>query len=220
MMIETRVVPADAPDSIQAAADILKAGGLVAFPTDTVYGVAAHGFLSEAVKRLYEAKERPYTKAIALLVADPGDLQRVARQVPKSARPLAERFWPGALTLIVPRADDLPAILTAGGDTVAIRMPDHPIALAVIEAAGAPLATTSANLSGSPDPPITAADVLRDLGGRIELILDGGTCPGGVPSTVLDLTTEPAVIRREGPISREMLMQTPQVTSRSRFSVA
>ncbi|MFQ5596079.1 MAG: L-threonylcarbamoyladenylate synthase [Anaerolineae bacterium] len=206
MTTETQMAPANSPASIHLAAEILNAGGLVAFPTDTVYGVAAHGFLPEAIRRLYQAKERPYSNPIALLVAQAGDLRRIARHVPVNAQILAERFWPGALTLIVPRADDLPAILTAGGDSVAVRMPDHPIALGVIDAAGAPLATTSANLSGSPDP-ITAGDVLRDLGGRIDLILDGGACPGGVPSTVLDLTTEPAAIRREGPIDYDMLRE-------------
>lgn len=207
MPTETKVVPASSPDNIKLAADMLNDDGLVAFPTDTVYGVAAHGFLPEAIERLYETKERPRTKPIALLVADAGDLRRVGRHVPDSARQLAERFWPGALSLIVPRADDLPLILTAGGDSVAVRMPDHPIALRVIGAAGVPLATTSANLSGGPDP-ITAGDVLRDLGGRIELILDGGVCPGGVPSTVLDLTTTPPTIRRPGPIDRDMLRET------------
>ncbi|MFQ5343413.1 MAG: L-threonylcarbamoyladenylate synthase [Anaerolineae bacterium] len=206
MPTDTRVVPANSPTSTLLAAKTLNAGGLVAFPTDTVYGVAAHGLQPEAIRRLYQAKERPYSNPIALLVAEAGDLRRVARRVPEGTWALAERFWPGALTLIVPRADDLPAILTASGDTVAVRIPDHPVALGVIEAAGAPLATTSANLSGSPDP-ITAGDVLRDLGGRIDLILDGGACPGGVPSTVLDLTTKPAVIRREGPIDRETLRE-------------
>ncbi|MFQ5855220.1 MAG: L-threonylcarbamoyladenylate synthase [Anaerolineae bacterium] len=207
MFTETKVASAGTADNLQLAADILETGGLVAFPTDTVYGVAAHGFLADAIERLYKVKERPYTKPIALLVADAGDLRRVARRIPEGAWQLANRFWPGALTLIVPRAVDLPAILTAGGDTVAVRMPDHPVALAVINAAGAPLATTSANISGSPDP-ITAGDVLRDLGGRIELILDGGACPGGVPSTLLDLTTEPPMVRRVGPIDRETLART------------
>ncbi len=206
MATETKVAPANSPDSILLAAATLNAGGLVAFPTDTVYGAAAHGLQPEAIRRLYQAKERPYSNPIALLVADAGDLRRIARDVPDSAWLLAERFWPGALTLIVPRADDLPAILTAGGDSVAVRMADHPVALSVIEAAGAPLATTSANLSGSPDP-ITAGDVLRDLGGRIDMLLDGGACPGGVPSTVLDLTTKPAMIRREGPIDRKTLRE-------------
>lgn len=206
MTAETKVVSAKLADNIQLAADILQDGGLVAFPTDTVYGVAAHGFLPEAIERLYEAKERPRTKPIALLVAEAGDLYRVARHVPESAEKLAKHLWPGALSLIVLRAGDLPPVLTAGGDTVAVRMPDHPIARCIITAAGAPLATTSANLSGGSDP-ITAGDVLSDLGGRIDLILDGGPCPGGTPSTVLDLTTEPPVIRRQGPIDRDRLMQ-------------
>lgn len=206
MVTETRVVPASTPENIQLAAEILQSGGLVAFPTDTVYGVAAHSLLPRAIERLYKVKQRPYTKAIALLLSDAGDVPRVARQVPESAWRLVEHFWPGPLTLIVPCSNDLPAILTANSDSVAVRMPDHPVALWVIAAAGAPLATTSANLSGGSDP-ITAGDVLRDLGGRIELILDGGACPGGVPSTVLDLTTTPPVIRREGPIDRNTLRE-------------
>ncbi len=205
MSTETQVLPAGTPANIQRAAEILQQGGLVAYPTDTVYGVAAHGFLAQAIEKLYVAKERPRDKAIALLIATADDLDRVARHVPESARQLADRFWPGALSLIVHCTGELPESLTAGRDTAAVRMPDHPIALQVITAAGAPLATTSANLSGGADP-ITAENVLHDLDGRIDLILDGGACPGGVPSTVLDLTTEPPVIRRAGPISRQELM--------------
>ncbi|MBS1253697.1 MAG: Threonylcarbamoyl-AMP synthase [Anaerolineales bacterium] len=203
---ETKVAPAGTAENIQLAADTLQTGGMVAYPTDTVYGVAAHGFQPEAIAKLYEAKERPRTKAIALLIADADDVQRIAQRVPESATKLAARFWPGALTLIVPRTEELPLVLTAGSDTVAVRMPDHPVARRVIAAAGAPLATTSANLSGGPDP-ITAGDVLHDLDGRIELILDGGACTGGVPSTILDLTTDPPVIRRAGPIDRETLAE-------------
>lgn len=191
-------------DSIDRAARALRAGKLVAFPTDTVYGVGAHGFQADAVARLYEVKQRPHSKPIALLVSTPADLERVARAVSDAAQQLAERFWPGALTLIVPRSPVLPSVLTAGGDTVAVRMPDHPVALAVIAAAGAPVAATSANRSGGPDP-ITAADVMRGLDGAIELVVDAGACPRGVPSTVLDTTTNPPTLRRPGPITASEL---------------
>lgn len=203
--IPTRVVDAS-PDSVSRAAQALRAGVLVAFPTDTVYGVGAHIFRADAVARLYEVKQRPRSKPIALLVGTAADLERVGREVPDTANLLAERFWPGALTLIVPRSADLPAVLTAGGATVAVRMPDHPVALALIAAAGAPVAATSANLSGGADP-ITAGDVVRDLGGRIELVLDVGACPGGIPSTVLDTTTDPPTVRRAGPISAAELTE-------------
>jgi len=174
----------------------------VAFPTDTVYGVGAHGFSSEAIERLYIAKERPREKAIPLLIARREDLFLVSRDVPEIAWRLIERFWPGGLTLVLPKAPGLPDVLCVSGDSVAVRMPDHPIALALIEAAGVPLATTSANISSHPSP-VMAEEVQQELGGRIELILDGGRCPGGMPSTVLDLTTEPPTILRLGPVSRE-----------------
>lgn len=207
--VETRVLPAYDTEAIREAVEILQRGGLVAFPTDTVYGVAAHGFQAQAIERLYEAKIRPRDKAIPLLLAGAEDLPRVARRVPEPARRLAVRFWPGGLTLVLPRAEDLPPVLTAGGDSVAVRVPDHPVALRLIRTVGAPLATTSANLSGGPNP-VTAADVLRQLGGRIELILDGGTCPGGIPSTVLDLTVDPPRILREGPVNRAVIAEVLQ----------
>lgn len=200
--MKTEVLQAVDKAAIERAAQILKKGGLVAFPTDTVYGVGAHGFSSEAIERLYIAKERPSEKAIPLLIAKREDLSLVSKDVPEIAWRLIERFWPGGLTLVLPKAPGLPDILCAGGDSVAVRMPDHPIALALIEAAGAPLAATSANISGHPSP-VTAEEVQRELGGRIELILDGGRCPGGMPSTVLDLTTETPTILRLGPVSRE-----------------
>ncbi len=200
--MKTEVLKAVGKAAIERAARILKMGGLVAFPTDTVYGVGAQGFSSEAVEKIYIAKKRPREKAIPLLIAKAEDLSLVAEDVPEIAWRLIERFWPGGLTLVLPKAPRLPDVLCAGGDSVAVRMPDHPIALALIEAAGTPLAATSANISGHPSP-VTAEEVERELGGRIELILDGGRCPGGIPSTVLDLTTEPPTILRAGPVSRE-----------------
>jgi L-threonylcarbamoyladenylate synthase len=152
------------------------------------------------VAALYVAKNRPTAKAIPILVAQIEDMARVARQVPELGWLLAERFWPGGLTIVLKRAERVPSIVTAGGDTLAIRCPDHPVPLALMNAVGAPLAATSANLSGQPSP-ITARQVVEQLAGRLPLIIDGGVCPGGVPSTVLDLSTSPPRLLRTGAIS-------------------
>lgn len=192
------------PADIAQAVDVLRQGGIVAFPTDTVYGVGADVRQPEAIAALYEVKERPLSKAIPVLLARAEDLCSVAREVPKSAWRLAEQFWPGALTLVVRRSPSLPSILTAEGPTVAVRVPDHPVVRALIEGLGAPLAATSANISGQPSS-VTADDVLAQLGGRIALILDGGPCPGGRSSTVVDLTTTPPRVLRPGPISAEQI---------------
>ena len=186
--------------AVERAVALLRAGELVAFPTDTVYGVGALAWDEEAVGKLYTAKIRAGHKAIPILLADPADLLLVAADLPPAALRVAERFWPGALTLVVPRNRRVPDIVTAGGDTVAVRVPDHDAVRALIRAAGAPLATTSANLSGAASP-VTAAEVAAQLSGRVSLILDGGPCPGGTPSTILDLTGETAVILREGPVT-------------------
>jgi L-threonylcarbamoyladenylate synthase len=199
--METKVLPVR-NEAIAVAARILAGGGLVAFPTDTVYGVGAHAFQPDAAERIYAAKIRPRDKAIPILLAQPDDLVLVAEGITETAWLLAERFWPGGLTLVLPKKANVPDVVSAGGPTVAVRVPDHPVAQAVITALGAPLAATSANLSGRPSP-VTAQEVKIELGGRIELILDGGRCPGGVPSTVLDLTTDPPVILRVGAIAVE-----------------
>jgi L-threonylcarbamoyladenylate synthase len=172
---------------------------LVAFPTDTVYGLGAHAFQPEAVAALYEAKNRPTSKAIPILVAQIEDMERVARLVPVVAWQLAERFWPGGLTLVLPRSEKVPSVVTAGGDTVAIRCPDHSVPLALMNAIGVPLAATSANLSGHASP-TTARHVVEQLAGRVPLIVDGGACSGGVPSTVVDLSLSPPRLLRPGAI--------------------
>ncbi len=196
----TQILLTDNPSAILTAANILHRGGLVAFPTDTVYGVGAHGFQPAAIERLFQVKGRAHTKAIPLLIADEAQMHQVARMIPTRATTLIRQFWPGALTLVVWKSDLVPNELTGGGPTVAVRLPDHPVTRALIRAAGVPLATTSANRSGHPDS-ITAADVEHELGDTVDLILDGGTCPGGIPSTVVDLTVEPVVVLRVGPIS-------------------
>ncbi len=182
------------------AAALLTAGELVAFPTDTVYGVGAICWNEAAVARLYTAKLRSRDKAIPILLADPDDLQLVAENLPPAAMRLAEVFWPGALTLVVPKAARVPAEVTAGGATVAVRIPNHEMARALIRLAAAPLATTSANLSGGPSP-VTAEEVSAQLAGRVPLIIDGGRCPGGAASTVVDVTGPTPRILRAGPIS-------------------
>lgn len=204
MALNTLVLPANSRDAITRAVRALTDGGVVAFPTDTVYGLGARAFDPAAVERLYTAKVRPRSKAIPVLLATATDLPLVAREVPPTAGRLANAFWPGALTLILPRHPALPSILTADGDSVAVRVPDHPLARALIAASGAPLAATSANLSGRPSP-VTAQEVTAQLGGRIDLILDGGPCPGGRPSTVLDLTRDPPRLLRAGPVTAAAL---------------
>jgi L-threonylcarbamoyladenylate synthase len=189
---------------IHQAIQVLREGGIVGFPTDTVYGVGAHGLLPAAVERLYVAKRRPREKAIPLLIAGVETLSQVAVEIPDAAYALAERFWPGALTLVLRRATRVPDVVTSGGDTVAVRAPDHPSTQALIAALDAPLAATSANLSGQPAPD-TPEGVLAQLDGRIDLLLDGGVCPGGVASTVLDLTVDPPAVLRAGGLPVEQI---------------
>lgn len=181
---------------------LVLAGKVIAFPTDTVYGVGAHGFNETAIGQIYVAKDRPRDKAIPYLLANPADISLVARDVPSAARLLADKFWPGGLTLIVPAMAHVPKILTGHGDTVAVRVPNQSTTRALIDAVGAPLAATSANLSGGPDP-ASASEVLKQLAGRIPFILDGGPTPGNIPSTVVDVTTDPPTVNRIGVIGIE-----------------
>jgi L-threonylcarbamoyladenylate synthase len=200
--MKTEILPAQSKSAILRAIEILRSGGLVAFPTDTVYGVGALAFDATAVESIYAAKDRPVEKAIPILVGDPGDLAKVTAAVPEMAEKLAARFWPGPLTLVVPKHSSLSEAVSAA-PTVGVRVPDHPVARALLRAAG-PMAVTSANISGQPSPS-TAQEVLAQLGGRIALIIDGGRTPGGVPSTVVNcLGAEPAILR-EGPVTRAQI---------------
>ena len=199
--MRTKVLPAS-EEAIGVAARILAEGGLVAFPTDTVYGVGTHALQADAVERIYVAKIRPRDKAIPILLARADDLVLVAEGITETAWLLAERFWPGGLTLVLSKKASVPDAVSAGGPTVAVRVPDHAVFLALTAALDTPLAATSANLSGRPSP-VTAEEVEAELGGRIELILNGGRCPGGIPSTVLDLSTDPPTILRAGAIGVE-----------------
>jgi L-threonylcarbamoyladenylate synthase len=200
--MNTEIISSKHPSAISQAINILQCFGLIAFPTDTVYGLAAPAFDPEGIKRLYRVKGRNNTKAIGLLLGNYEQLDQVAIGISKTARKLAERFWPGPLTLVLNRHPSLPEIL-APEPTIGVRVPDHPDALALMELTG-PLAVTSANLSGE-QPARTAEDVLDQLEGRVHLIIDGGRCPGGVPSTVVDCTTPEVEILRPGPITSNQL---------------
>lgn len=199
----TKLLPANA-ESIQIALQILREGGLVAFPTDTVYGVGALVFDGKAVESIYVAKQRPIEKAIPVLMADAADMEKVGMDIPEVAYQLAARFFPGPLTCLIPKQPTLPESVSAT-ETVGVRVPDHEVARALLRAAG-PMAVTSANISGQASPS-TAQEVLAQLGGRIDLILDGGKTPGGVPSTLVDCTGKDLKILREGPISLAEIRQ-------------
>lgn len=200
--METIVLAASRPDTLTAALALLQTAGLVAFPTDTVYGVGALVHNAQGIEQLYLVKGRETTKAIPVLLGDVTDLDKITLDIGARALRLARRFWPGPLTLVVLKNPSLPSNLSTAS-TVGVRMPDHPVALALLRAAG-PMAVTSANLSGG-DNTSTASEVLAQLGGRIPLILDGGLTPGGSPSTVVDCTTPEPVILRAGPITLEQI---------------
>jgi L-threonylcarbamoyladenylate synthase len=194
--------PEDAP--IQQAADLLRAGRLVAFPTETVYGLGAHALDEGAVRKVFEAKGRPPTNPLIVHVAGVAEARPLAAAWPAAADRLAERFWPGPLTLIVPRMSHIPDMVTAGLGTVALRSPAHPVARALLAAAGIPVAAPSANRFTRISP-TTAAHVAKDLGERIDLILDGGPTGVGIESTVLDLSGEVPVLLRPGAVSRQAI---------------
>ena len=201
--MRTQVLEAT-PEALTHAAEVIRAGGLVAFPTETVYGVGADALSAAAVARIFEAKERPRGNPLIVHVADATALDEVAVRVTDRARGVVASFWPGPLTLVLDRAAAVPLITTGGLDTVAVRVPAHPVAQGLIRAAGRPLAAPSANRSGRPSP-TRAPHVLEDLGGRIELILDGGSTSVGLESTVLDMTTEPPTLLRPGGVTLEQL---------------
>jgi len=205
--METRLVAVDPehPDeqAIAAAAEIIRRGGLVAFPTETVYGLGVNALDPAAVRGIFRAKGRPSDNPLIVHLASPADLPAVAVPLPL-VDPLARRFWPGPLTLVLPRTAAVPDETTAGLDTVAVRVPDHPVALALIRASGCPIAAPSANRSGRPSP-TRAAHVWADLRGRIDMILDGGQSGIGLESTVLDLTQQPPVLLRPGGVTVEEL---------------
>ena len=189
---------------IQTAADLLRIGGLVGIPTETVYGLGANGLDPAAVGRIFQAKGRPQDNPLILHIPGADWLERYCRDIPAAAYELARRFWPGPLTMVLRRRDNVPDQVTAGLDTVGMRCPAHPLCRAVIQAADLPVAAPSGNTSGRPSP-TTAAHMLEDMDGRIDAILDGGPCSVGVESTIVDLTCTPPRLLRPGGITLEQL---------------
>jgi L-threonylcarbamoyladenylate synthase len=198
----TEIISVKDQTAFQHAVDIFDQGGLVAFPTDTVYGLGAPAFNVVSIDRLYVVKGRNHSKAIAVLLSDFDQLKLVTKKFSKTAMRLAQNFWPGPLTLIIPRHPSLPEILSPE-QNIGVRIPDHQEALTLIEKSG-PLAVTSANLSGQPSP-VTAEEVYNHLNSKIHLIIDGGTTPGGIPSTVVDCTKLQVKLLREGPIDFSLI---------------
>jgi L-threonylcarbamoyladenylate synthase len=201
--MQTEIIPADDNKALQRALNTLRDGRLVAFPTDTVYGLGALAFDGAAVESIYVAKDRPVEKAIPILIWDITDLEKISDDIPDLARRLASRFWPGPVTVLIPKKPTLPESVSATS-TVAVRVPDHTVARELLRVAG-PMAVTSANISGQVSP-CTAQEVLAQLNGRIDLIIDGGRTPGGVPSTLVDCSGEEIKILRAGPITLEELL--------------
>ncbi len=208
MLAATQHLQASDPAALITAADLLRQGKLVIFPTDTVYGIGVNPFDPAAIERLYQAKGRPSDKGIPILLAGRQALAQVTAPLPTAMQawlePVLERFWPGALTLVLPRHSGLPDVISSNAG-IAVRIPDHPVAQAIIRAAGGAVAASSANRSGEA-PAVTAAEALTSLEGWAAAVVDGGRAPGGIPSTVLDLTGPTPRLLRAGPISDAWLL--------------
>ncbi|MBT3188300.1 MAG: threonylcarbamoyl-AMP synthase [Anaerolineae bacterium] len=202
--MQTKIIPTSSSNALPIALKLLRAGELVAFPTDTVYGVGTLAFNAAGAEKIYQAKKRPPDKALPILLADIEDFEKVAINVPEMARKLAEKFLPGALTIILPKHPDIPDVISSL-DTVGIRIPDHDFTRTLLRAAG-PMAVTSANISGK-NSPISAEEVYAQLKGRLPLILDGGIALGGIPSTVVDCTGNKMKVLREGEISEKRILR-------------
>ena len=204
----TEVLPinplAPEPDILARVGEILREGGLVAYPTETVYGLAASAFDLGSITRVFDAKGRPHGQPLPVQIAGVAEVEALARDIPQAAQTLIADFFPGPLTLVLWRQPSVSLLITGGGETVGLRMPDHPVALGVLRAFGGPLVCPSANLTGR-RAAMSASDVLEDLDGRIDLVLDGGPTLDRTPSTVLDVTVQPARLIREGKISRAEL---------------
>ena len=203
-------LPLEIQEQVENGITILKNGGLVAFPTDTVYGLGACFSNLGAVERIYKVKQRPHNIALPLLLADESQITEVAQLVPPVAWLLARRFLPGGLTIVLSRAKSVPDMVTGGGETVAVRIPAHPVPIALIKGLGVPIIGTSANVSGRPSA-LTADEVHSQFGDKIDLVIDGGKCGEGKESTIIDVTGDVPRILREGAISREELEQVCQI---------
>ena len=204
--MQTLILDAQAPGCAEAAAQIIREGGLVAIPTETVYGLGANGLDPQAVAKIFEAKGRPNDNPLILHIADANQIEALCHDVPEAAYRLAERFWPGPLTMVLPAKSCVPKETTAGLSTVAVRCPDSPVTRQIIRQAGVPLAAPSANISGKPST-TTAQHVYHDHAGKIPLIVDGGACRVGVESTIVDLTENPPRLLRPGGITPAQLME-------------
>lgn len=200
--MNTKLITTD----IREAATIIRGGGLVAVPTETVYGLAGNGLDEQAVREIYRVKGRPEVKPLSLMVHDASAMDLYCTDVPKAAYALAERFWPGPLTIVLKSRDCVPEIVRAGGDTVGLRCPDHSLTLELLKECRLPLAVPSANLSGAPSPK-TAEDVLGALNGEIDAVIDGGACGIGLESTIIDMSQTPYRILRQGALSEEAIAQ-------------
>lgn len=208
--MQTQVLPINPEnpeaDIIRQAADVLRKGGLVAFPTETVYGIGANALDAEAAQGIFNAKGRPAKNPLIVHIPHADAVQQVAQVWPEDAARLAERFWPGPMTLVLPKKPCVPATVTGGGQTIAVRVPAHPVAQALLQAVGLPIAAPSANRSSRLSP-TEAKHVLRDLEGRIHMLLDGGPTPRGIESTVIDLSVSTPKLLRPGMISVEAIEQ-------------
>lgn len=191
-------------DKIKYAAKVIEQGGLVAFPTETVYGLGANALNEAAVKKIFEAKGRPSDNPLIVHVADKSSVEKLVLQIPDKAVKLMDTFWPGPMTLVMDKQSIVPKIITAGLDTVAVRVPSHPIALALIRAANLPIAAPSANVSGKPSP-THSKHVINDLNGKVDVIIDGGFSNIGVESTVVDMVVDPPMLLRPGGVTLEQL---------------
>ena len=203
--MKTLYLPQEDPNTPEIAAKIIRDGGLVALPTETVYGLGADGLNVEAVANIFKAKGRPQDNPLILHVAHPGEIEKFCCNIPKAAYDLAEAFWPGPLTMVLPARDIVPRKTTGGLETVAVRCPDNAVTRKIIELSGVPIAAPSANISGKPST-TTAQHVLHDHDGRIEAVVDGGPCRVGVESTIVDLTEKRPRLLRPGGISPEQLI--------------
>lgn len=204
--LQTQLIASESSNALNLVATTLKQGDLIGFPTDTVYAAGAMASNAAGVARLYAIKQRSLSKPITILVSSFEQLQSVTQSIDPLAQKLIEKFWPGALTLILPRHQDQPTILGAGGNTVAVRMPGHVMTLALLREVGAPIAATSANLSGKFSP-LDAQEALLHLDGKVKFILDGGPCPAGIDSTVVDMSGGAIKVLRETAISARAIRQ-------------
>lgn len=208
--MNTKYIAVDINDiqlsDMEEAGNIIKSGGLVAFPTETVYGLGGDGLNANSSKKIYEAKGRPSDNPLIIHIADMNDLYTIAKDVPEEAIVLADKYWPGPLTMIFPKKDVVPYETTGGLDTVAVRFPSHPVAQAFIKAAGGFVAAPSANISGRPSPTL-ASHVYEDLNGRIDMIIDSGSCDIGLESTIIDFSEGIPMMLRPGYVSHQMLAE-------------